>query len=108
MNLKINDKRIICHLDEFPIGDDIDDELILYSENTDRIFVFNCTSSFIYKLLRDLAEDDEITDAEIVERVFSEFSVEDIQKDDVIDEIRDVLEMFLTEGVLIPENDLSE
>lgn len=101
MKLKIKDMEYQCVLGDFPIGDCIDDEVILYNEITDKIIVMNITSTYIYRKLQDSSEKNyDISDVEISNYLFTIFDIDEFQKVDVIEDVRDILNSFLREGVL--------
>ena len=107
MKLKINDIEYQCILTDFTISECIDDEMILYNQETNKIIVMNTTSTYIYRNLWDLWEKNyDISDVEISNLILSVFEVDEFQKADLIEDVRDILNHFICEGILKVNNDL--
>lgn len=107
MKLIIGDKEYHCELMHFSIGDCIENEEIMYSESSNKIIVMNITATCIYRRLQELWQrNSDISDIEISDYILDVFEIDEFQKKDVLVDVRDVLKVFIAEGVLMVCNDL--
>ena len=104
MKIKINTETISVDVSKHEY-ETIDNEIVLYQSETEKILVMNVTASFIWLFIVECSVSSKnISDLEITQKVMAEYSVECENYDQIVEDVRYVLDIFFSEGLLINEN----
>ena len=104
MKIKINTETISVDISNYEY-ETVDNEVVLYQSETEKILVMNVTASFIWLFIVDCSVSSKnISDLEITQKVMEEYYVEYESYDEILDDVRYVLDIFFVEGLLINEN----
>ena len=104
MKIKINTETISVDVSKHEY-ETIDNEIVLYQSETEKILVMNVTASFIWLFIGECSVSSKnISDLEITQKVMEEYAVECESYDQIVEDVRYVLDIFFAEGLLINEN----
>ena len=104
MKLKINTETISVYISkhEYEI---VDNEVVLYQSESEKIMLMNVPASFIWLfIVESYVSSRNISDLEITQKVMEEYDVGYESYDEILDDVRYVLNIFLVEGLFTNEN----
>jgi len=106
VTLIINEKEYKCKVMHF-LSDSVDEDLILYNEEADKIIALNATSTIIFKEIEKAYENGEaLYDTDITSLLSCICNIEKPQFDDILKDVRDTLCRFIEERILEVNDDL--
>lgn len=97
--MKINNKKIIIPENKV---ENVEGELVMYSQVSKKIIVFNHTASIVWNIIKESNDKDiDLSLDYLSEKVIQFYNIPNTQKPQVVNDVEELIDQFIKEKVII-------